>query len=152
MNEENSKYIPKRKVDVKILIENAHFPKDYIVFLRVEEDTEESETLEEFLHEDNRLFLPIIHKSNDTFELMNINNIIYIKETVETEAESERPVTLTLKNNTRLKVEIPKNAIDDRISDFLNTKSNFIEFITEDGFAIFINKHKIAMLQEKCTY
>ena len=152
MSEENKKFIPKIKTDVKILVENSHFPNDYTVFLRIGEGTEKSETLYEFLHTENRLFLPLINKNSNTFELMNVNNIIYIKETEKADIESERPVTLTLKNNTRLKVEIPEDAIKDRISDFLNTKSNFIEFITEDGFAIFINKYKIAMLQEKCTY
>jgi len=96
--------------------------------------------------------LPLIHNNNNTFELMNIHNIIYIKENQKSLAEAGKTVTLTLTNNTRLKVKISSNSLADRISDFINSKNNFLEFICEDGCNIYINKHKISMLQEKTVY
>ena len=76
MNEKSSKYVPKFKLDVKILTGNTQINNDFTLFLGINKKSEKSETVIEFLEFENRLFLPVIHKNNNTFELMNIYNII----------------------------------------------------------------------------
>ena len=143
MCKDKKKYVPKLKAEVKILTKNGQITNDYTIFLGIKENSKEAESLSDFLQYEHRLFLPLIHNNNNTFELMNIHNIIYIKENQKSLAEAGKTVTLTLTNNTRLKV---------KISDFINSKNNFLEFICEDGCNIYINKHKISMLQEKTVY
>ena len=152
MNEDNNKYIPKLSADVKMLTENSQLTSNYTIFLKIKKDSKKVENLKDFLQYENRLFLPVFNNNNKTFELMNITNIIYIKETQETLAKAGKTVTLTLTNKTRLKVKISSNSLVDRISDFINSKDNFLEFISEDNFNIHINKYKISMLQEKNVY
>ncbi len=152
MNEQSSKYVPKFKLDVKILTGNTQINNDYTLFLGIKKKSGIPETVIEYLEFENRLFLPVIHKNNNTFELMNIYNIIYIKETQKSSAKAGKTITLTLSNNTRLKVNISSNSLVDRVSDFINSKDKFIEFLTEDGFNIFISKYKISMIKEKTVY
>jgi hypothetical protein len=153
MNQKKSKFIPKFKADVKILTENSNsqIVNNYTVFLRIKEESKKVESLKEFLQYENRLFLPLI-RNNNTFELMNIHNIIYIKETEKSSAEAGKAITLTLVNKTKLKIKLSSNSIEDRLSDFINSKNNFLEFITEDGFNIHINKHKISLIREESVY
>jgi hypothetical protein len=152
MDKNKSKYIPKFEADVKILIENSQVVNDYTIFLRIKEDSKKSENLREFLQYENRLFLPLIYRNNNTFELMNINNIIYIKDQQKSLEEVGKTITLTLTNNTRLKVNIAANSLLDRMSDFINSENNFLEFITEDGFNIYINKRKISVVLSFHSY
>ena len=152
MSGDNSKEIPKFKADIKILLETSQIVNDYTIFLRMEEGSNKAESLGEFLQEENRLFLPVVNNNSKTFELMNAHNVIYIKDTQKTSAEAGKTVTLIFVNKTKLKVKISSNSLVDRLSDFINTKNFFLEFITEDGFNIYINKNKISTVLEKVSY
>ena len=152
MKEKTDKYVPKLNAAVKVLIENSQFPNDYTVYLKKREGSDTIENVSEFLQYENRLFLPVLNNDNSTFQLMNIHNIIYVKETQKSLAKPGKTVTLTLTNKTRLKVKISSNSLEDRISDFINSSNNFLEFLSEDGFNIHLNKYKITMLQEKLVY
>ena len=152
MDEKNSKFVPKSKINVKILTENSHSQvvSDYAIFLKLKEGAK-TESLKEFLQCENRLFLPLI-RNNNTFELMNIHNIVYIKETEKSSIKAGKTVTLTLINGAKLKLKLFSNFTEDRISDFVNSKDNFLEFLTEDDFLIYVNKDKVFLVKEKSIY
>ena len=154
MNENSSKnkYVPKLKTDVKILTDDTQIVNDYTIFLRLKEDSQITESLREFLQCEDRLFLPLIYKNNIDFVLMNIHNIIYIIDSQKSLNKAGKTITLTLTNKTRLKVKLLSNSLDDRVSDFINSKNNFLEFITEAGFNIYISKYKISTVKEKAVY
>lgn len=143
--------IPKIETKVEILVDQKNQKSEkYILFLNEYSRYQKGqETLYEFLNK-GRDFIPLKNPANREFFILNINDILYLKEQKKSqEPQSLKKVILYLKNNVELELNHFKPLPDSqsRVLDYLNGKNQFVVFIQKDR-KIFVNKKKILKVKE----
>jgi len=144
--------IPKIEVKVEILIDHgqAKLPEAYLLFLNeFSRYRKGQETVFEFLNKKKK-FIPLKYSGTNEFLVMNLDEIIFVRETSLMEVEADQKVILFLKNHVQLEVDHfnPLPDSHSRILDYLNQESQFILF-AHNGHKLFVNKHKIITLKEQ---
>jgi hypothetical protein len=143
--------IPKIEVLVDImLIEPEQAAEEFYLYLNHFSPLHKGEqTLEEFINSD-QLFIPVIKSLDREFQILNNQNIIYIKEKNMAEESPGASIHIFLRNGQDFEVKIfePLPDFHSRPIDFFNTPRTFLPFIQEQ-IKIYINKHHILRAREK---
>lgn len=143
--------IPKLEVKAEIFTDHSGtHPENFFLFLsEYSRYRKGPETIFEFLNK-GKAFIPLRNASTGSFIVLNVTEIIYLKEDNETRIPpSVKQVKLYLKNHLDLVVDHFKPLPDSqsRVLDYLNDKNQFIVFFHE-GCKIYINKEKILKVEE----
>ena len=146
--------IRKREVNAEILTTGDHMPGEYILFLEsLSKNRKTPQTMFQFLNTNNS-FIPIKNASTREVSLLNVNEIIYLKEPKESpefQVKSvKKRVKFILTNDIELEVDhfihLPKAR--SRMLDYLNNPDRFIVFY-HNHHKTYINKNKILKVKEE---
>ena len=145
--------IPKIEAKVTVFIDDERIPEEeYIMFLdEFSRYRKGKETIYEFLNKKkSNEFVPLKHSGTGGFVILNLDDIVYVKEEEKSNKQSHQKVLLYLKNNTQLEVDHfnPLPDSQSRVLDYLNQEVQFILFYHENR-KIFINKSKIIRIKEQ---
>jgi len=138
-------YIPKNKTTVEILLNFDEKPYIYTLYLNKSSRLGVGEeSLNEFLNS-GRNFIPATEKATGETEIVNIDNIIYVKDMKSIEKSTENMLELYLTNNQSMIVEHFENLplSHSRPLDALNDERNFLPYLIKSK-VIYINKKNIA--------
>ena len=144
--------IPKAEIKVDILLDYRQNPgtEEYILFLdEVSRYRKGRETLYEFLNKKKQnQFVPMKKCSSGEFVILNLADIVYVKEKEAFSTPSPQKVLLYFKDR---QLEVGHiNPLPDsqaRVLDYLNQDVQFILFY-HDERKMFVNKNKILKAQE----
>jgi hypothetical protein len=144
--------VPKREIKVDIVIDKisgSNYSKEYTLFLNeFSRFSSGEETIYEYLNS-NIQFIPLKAPSSNELLIVNIDDIIYIKEKENSDIPSCQELIVFFREDFELKVkqynQLPKS--HSRIIDYLNQENRFVSFLFENQ-KIYINKNKIMMVKE----
>jgi hypothetical protein len=146
--------IPKIEVKVDIMIDDEPNPgvEECVLFLdEFSRYRSGKETIYEFLNKKKETeFIPLKNCNTGELFIMNLNDIVYVKEKERFSNHTFQEIVLTLRNNIQLQVghfnPLPES--QSRILDYLNQEALFIMF-SHDERKIFVNKNKIIKVKEQ---
>jgi len=144
--------IPKVEVRAYIALDNGlTFEQDeYVIFLDQFSRYRKSEqSIYEFLNSKNG-FIPLKNCDAGEFLIVNINDVVYVKEKEKFIGQYERKIKLQMENNFLLEVDHinPLPDSHSRVLDYLNQETDFLLFYHDDR-KIFINKKKILRVKDR---
>jgi hypothetical protein len=144
--------IPKVEVSAYIALDNGlTFEQDeYVIFLdQFSRYRKAEQSIYEFLNSKNG-FIPLKNCVTGEFLIVNINDVVYVKEKEKFIAQYERKIKLQLENNFLLEVDHinPLPDSHSRVLDYLNQETDFLLFYYDER-KIFINKKKILRVKDR---
>jgi hypothetical protein len=146
--------IPKVEVKVDIMIDDETSPRvdEYVLFLdEFSRYRSGKETIYEFLNKKKeKEFIPVKNCNSGELFLLNLDDIVFVKEKERFGNQTFQEIVFTLRNNIQLEVghfnPLPES--QSRILDYLNQDVLFIMF-SQDERKIFVNKNKIIKVKER---
>ncbi len=145
----------KIKRPVNILINDGCKEEiSHIIFLDTLPETEEAESIKDYLERNIDLFVPSLMYQTETttvFRALKVSSICYIKDLypIEKIIEIKKEISFVFSNGTKLNVAIDKESDKDqnRVIDYLNRPERFIELVSSRS-SIFINKDLVSDVTE----
>ena len=156
MNNKTDYTIPKLQVQVDMLIDEGKPPEIEVYVLFLDEFSQfrtGPETLDEFLNKKKELeFIPVKNFNSDEFFILNLKDIVFVREKEKSTTQALQKVTLFLRNNIKLEVDhsnpFPETQARARVLDYLNQEGQFVLFYHEYQ-KLFVNKNKIIKVRER---
>ncbi len=106
------------------------------------------EELEEYLNSKID-FIPSKKYNNSFFNLLNLKNILYIREEKKTKVQKKKQLIIHFEKDIEREVFMYENLPEDhsRSLDYFNHPENFLSFTCQET-KIYINKYKIVSVEE----